>query len=204
MISLDHIAIASTDLAKDTALLEDLLGVEMTVGGRHARYGTHNTLLRLGQDLYLELIAKDPNAPPTERPTWFALDQFVGSMRPANWICACDDIGKAVKAMPADVGKITPLSRDALHWQITVPADGTLPLDGACPTLLQWGEGISSPAQSLPDRHCALHLWEVIHPQAEMLATALPLSDARVSFVTGPEPAFRAHIVTPSGLRVIE
>jgi len=55
----------------------------MQPGGRHVRYGTHNTLLGLGDDLYLEVIAKDPAAAPYDGPTWFGLDDFTG--RAAPW-----------------------------------------------------------------------------------------------------------------------
>jgi hypothetical protein len=39
-LTLDHVA--------------DLLGVEVPSGGRHERMGTHNLLMRLGGDTYLE------------------------------------------------------------------------------------------------------------------------------------------------------
>ena len=45
----------------------------------------YNKLLRLG-DLYLELIAIDPDAPKPERARWFALDDFSGDMRLTNWV----------------------------------------------------------------------------------------------------------------------
>ncbi|MFT5968132.1 MAG: hypothetical protein ACI9ND_002050, partial [Yoonia sp.] len=89
----DHIAIGCTTLADGVAWVEDQLGVSLLPGGKHAHFGTHNRLLGLG-DLYLEVIAKDPDAALTDRPTWFDLDNFSGPPRLANWICRSDDVGK--------------------------------------------------------------------------------------------------------------
>ena len=61
MLTLDHIAVACTDLAEGTAWAEERLGVKMQTGGKHARYGTHNTLLGLADGLYFEVIAIDPD-----------------------------------------------------------------------------------------------------------------------------------------------
>ena len=58
MLTIDHIVLSSTNLARDAAALEERLGVPLSEGGKHALFGTHNKLLRLG-DLYLELIATD-------------------------------------------------------------------------------------------------------------------------------------------------
>jgi len=47
--SIDHLAVAATTLeGRD---LDDFLGVTLPPGGRHARMGTHNRLLRLGVTL---------------------------------------------------------------------------------------------------------------------------------------------------------
>lgn len=192
MLTLDHIAIACTDLAQGVAWAEDRLGVTLGPGGQHARYGTHNRLLGLG-DLYLEVIAPDPSAAP-DGPRWFGLDQFTGPPRPANWICRTTDF----TAAPAMCGPPVAMTRGALNWQITVPDDGSLPLRGAYPTLLQWGPGITPPADSLPDSGVRLLRWEVQHPMADVLAEDIPIDDPRVVFRPGP-PGFRATFATPTG-----
>ncbi|MGZ6164169.1 MAG: VOC family protein, partial [Myxococcaceae bacterium] len=55
MTALDHLVVAGETL--DTSGLDAVLGVALSGGGKHARMGTHNRLLRLGTDAYLELIA---------------------------------------------------------------------------------------------------------------------------------------------------
>ncbi|WP_375255113.1 VOC family protein [Yoonia sp.] len=78
MLILDHLAVAGTSLEEGTASVEDRPGVPLQVGGKHRRFGTHNTLLGLADGVYLEVIAKDPDAVPEAGRGWFGLDQFTG------------------------------------------------------------------------------------------------------------------------------
>ena len=192
MFELDHIAVACTDLAAGTAAVEAALGVKMQPGGQHERYGTHNTLLGLG-DVYLEVIARDPAATPT-RPTWFGLDEFDGPPRLANWICRTDDFADHARV----TGPAHALTRGDLAWQITVPDDGSLPFDGAFPTLLQWAPGTRHPATRLDDSGLRLRRFTVSHPGADVLRDIIPIADPRVEFVSG-DKGFRAVFDGPNG-----
>src|SRR5690606_8310049 len=75
--------------------------------------------------------------------------------RLATWVARTDDIGAARAACGAEVGEIEPMTRGALSWRITIPADGSLPCQGAAPTLIQW-DAEPHPASALPDAGCAL------------------------------------------------
>lgn len=123
MLILDHLAVACTDLAQGTAWVEDRLGVSLSKGGKHARYGTHNTLLGLAEGIYLEVIAPDPDAVPEAGHRWFGLDHFSGPPRLANWICRTESLDQ----VPDIAGPARALARGDLHWRITVPDDGALP-----------------------------------------------------------------------------
>jgi hypothetical protein len=59
---IDHIAVTAPTLEAGAELVRLALGVEPQAGGAHARMGTHNLLLRLGDAVYLEVIAPDPRA----------------------------------------------------------------------------------------------------------------------------------------------
>ena len=72
--TLDHLVIAAADLEEGARWIEERIGVSLDAGGRHDTFGTHNRLLSLGPDSYLEVIAVDPDAPPPGRPKWFELD----------------------------------------------------------------------------------------------------------------------------------
>lgn len=195
MLIFDHIAIGCETLAEGVAWTEMMLGVTLAGGGRHVHYGTHNMLLGMG-DIYLEVIAKDPDAPATGRATWFDLDNFTGPPRLANWICRSPDLAVA----PEITGPPVSLARGDLHWQLTVPEGGTLPMQGGYPTLLQWGAGIKPPSGKLPDSGCRLTQWTVTHPQADWLRENVPLDDSRVVFEMGPAN-LAATFATGKGLR---
>lgn len=199
MLILDHLAIACTDLGQGVRWLEERLGVPMQAGGSHPRYGTHNALLGLDEGLYLEVIAIDPVAVPEAGHSWFGLDDFTGPPRLANWICRTDDLAAAVAKAPPKAGKPRALTRSDLQWQITVPDDGSLPFQGAFPTLIAWAAGTLHPADRLPRSGCRLIGLEVSHPDADTLARMMDLSDPRVALKCGPF-ALSAKFETPAGV----
>ncbi|WP_284325574.1 VOC family protein [Cypionkella aquatica] len=204
MLRFDHIAISAVDLAEGVAAVEEALGVALAGGGQHPHMATHNRLLGLG-DLYLEVIAADPDQTAPNWPRWFDLDNFQGRPRLTNWVACCDSISAAVAASPAGTGIPVALQRGDYRWQMAVPADGKLPFDGFFPALIEWA-GSLHPAKALPESHVRLHQLELAHPDADELIAALaPLfRDPRVVILPGPEKAMRATFTTPQGLRVLE
>ncbi|MEL6683614.1 MAG: VOC family protein, partial [Pseudomonadota bacterium] len=156
---------------------------------------THNTLLGLG-DIYLEVIAPAPEAAPFDGPRWFGLDSFTGAPRLANWICQTDHFD-AVAGPPVS------LKRGNLAWQLTVPKDGSLPFDGAYPTLIRWHAGVTHPTQSLPDSRCRLITFTITHPEADRIRSMIDLPDPRVRLVPGTT-GFAAHFDTPHGPRTLQ
>ena len=184
-------------------MVEQSLGVALAGGGAHPHMATHNRLLGLG-DLYLEVIAADPDAPPPHWPRWFDLDTFDGPARLTNWVVRCDDLGAAVAESPAGTGVPVALSRGDYAWAMAVPRDGKLPFDGAFPALIQW-HGALHPVHALPDAGVRLTRLEIAHPQADDLRTALRgrLNDPRVAVVHGVVKAMQASFATPHGPRVL-
>ena len=204
MLVLDHMAVAANSLAEGVAAVEQALGVELSGGGEHPLMGTHNRLLGLG-DVYLEVIAINPDSPSPDHPRWFDLDTFKGAPRLTNWIARCDNLDAAIAASPAGVGVPVALTRADLRWRMAVPENGKLPFDNAYPALIQW-EGAAHPASRLPDAGCRLRSLEISHPRATALELALDglVSDERVTISQGDKPAYQAEIATPHGIRVLE
>ena len=199
-MELDHIVVTCRDLDEGAAWLEERLGIAPGPGGRHALMGTHNRLLSLGPDCYLEVIAPDPEAPDPGRPRWFGLD---GRTAPAltDWVVRVDDLGAALAAAPEGVGEATALERGDLRWRMGVTADGRTPLGGAHPMILQWdGPGA---AGRLADAGCRLASLTVETPEAETLHAALPLDDPRIRVVAAPALRLSAEIDTPHGRRTL-
>jgi hypothetical protein len=204
VIALDHLAVAAGDLAEGVAAVEAALGLALAGGGAHPLMATHNRLLGLG-DLYLEVIAPDPAAPPPGRARWFDLDRFRGLPRLTNWIARCDDLDRELALGPPGLGHPLALSRAEFRWRMAVPDDGRLPFDGAFPALIEW-QGPAHPADRLPDSGARLERLEIAHPEARALTAALAgrLADPRIVIVQGPAKALRAGLSTPAGRRVLE
>jgi hypothetical protein len=171
--------------------------------------GTHNLLLRLGEAAYLEVIASNPVVPHPTRPRWFGLDEYDAAAPPrfATWVVRTDDIHKTVAEASEDMGPIEAMNRDDLEWQITIPPDGSLVLDGVAPALIQWPNG-RHPASHLRDVGCNLVRIEAFHSEPARVARlfdCLGLRDV-VSLQPLPDgvPGYLvAHISTPTGPRIV-
>ncbi len=202
MLALDHIAVSAATLDEGAAWVETALGVPLASGGKHPHMGTHNRLLSLG-DLYLEVIATDPDVAQPGHPRWFDLDSFRGPPRLTNWICRTDDLDAALAAAPPKTGTATDLSRGDYRWRFAIPATGKLPFDDCHPALIQW-QGELHPAKSLRDHGIRLIRLQITHPDAPALQAALKrLTDPRIHIALGPHPSLRATFATPNGTRVL-
>ncbi len=203
---LDHIAVTAPSLAVGVEYVRQALGVTPQAGGEHPRMGTHNYCLKLGEKIYLEVIAINPKAPVPNRPRWFQLDKQDSDQaaRLATWIVRTDNIQAATSASPVFPGDIESMSRGQINWHITIPKDGNLPLDGVAPTLIQW-QGIH-PADTMQDLGCSLIRLEGFHSEVEQVEAMLESigfhGDFSVSpLATGQQPYLIAHINTPTGQR---
>lgn len=205
--SLDHLVVVAPTLDAGDRFVSQRLGVALQQGGCHSLMGTHNKLLRLGTSFYLEVIAIDPAAPPVGRPRWFALDGLPGNASPrlAHWVARTDTL-KSLGSMFAEVvGQPQPMSRGELSWDITILADGRLPLGGAAPSLIQWGQP-AHPVAMLEDRGCSLQMLDIFHPAPERISHLLDAMN-----FSGPVRLHRCDsmetsrlvscIETPGGLR---
>ncbi|MCL6701195.1 VOC family protein [Pseudomonas sp. T1.Ur] len=205
--SLDHLVIVAPTLEAGDRFVSQRLGVELQPGGCHRLMGTHNKLLRLGTHTYLEVIAVDPMAPPAHRPRWFDLDRLPANVSPrlAHWVAKTDTLKTLGPKFEEVVGQVQPMSRGELCWDITILADGSLPLKGAAPSLIQWEQPVH-PASMLEDKGCFLQMLDIFHPEPERISHLL---DA-LNF-SGPVRLHRCDSVetsrlvscigTPSGLK---
>ena len=96
------------------------------------------------------------------------------------------------------------MHRGTLDWLITIPADGTLPLDGAGPALIEWHTG-AHPASGLKDYGLLLRRLEIFHPQPARVSNLLQSLQLDGPYVVsaGPAALLVAHIDTPGGTRRI-
>lgn len=199
---LDHIAVTARSLDEGAAHVLDTLGIEMPPGGAHPLMGTHNLLLALGPELFLEVIAVDPDAA-VSRPRWFGLDHFDALPRLGTWVLATDDLETTLAGLPLSLGPSTTITRGALEWQLSVPEDGSMPMGGTFPSIIHWPEG--SPAPAMTDLGCRLRRLTVADPDADQIRAALDskFNDSRVEIVVSPQKRITAEIETPAGPRTL-
>ena len=175
---LDHLVVVATTLADGIDHIATLTGVTPQPGGRHAKMGTHNAVLRLGERVYLEIIAIDPDAAKPPRPRWFGLDsialqsELVERPRLIHWVARTTDIDRAAAASAIALGDVLPMERGDYRWRITVPADGALPGKGIVPTLIQWDVPMH-PADRLPASGVTLAQLAASHPDPSPVRAAL-------------------------------
>ena len=141
---IDHIVIGATNLISEIKILETKLSTKFSLGGEHKIMGTHNKLLKLQSNMYLEVIANNPKADKPSRPRWFSLDEsniiekIKKSPRLLCWVLEVDNLENTVKHCGYNPGEILQLSRDNLTWKVTVPSDGKLVESGVLPILIEW------------------------------------------------------------------
>lgn len=166
--SLDHLVIGCANLDAGARWLERFLGVTPSDAGQHAVMGTHNRLVSLGPDRYLELIAIDPTAAAPKHPRWFGLDtqdvQARIAQRPRliGWVARTVALDALHEGTGEILGNIHQMARGRYAWKITVPADGH-PLEGGLiPHMIEWQD--VHPATHLPDQGLRFTWMEAAHP----------------------------------------
>ena len=212
VIELDHLVFAARRLEDGVRWLEDHLGVALDAGGAHDGFGTHNALLRLGDDVYLEVLAPDPAQPRPPRQRLFGLGDedtlrlLDRGPRLLHWVVRTGDLPGAVAALARaaglpidDLGITSPMQRGDLRWTLTIRSDGARPPHGL-PSVIDWG-GTPHPCTRLPDRGVVLERLDVEVPQAVL--PALALRDPRVSLTHGERSSLSALVRSPSGVAVI-
>jgi len=200
---LDHLVVTAPTLEAGAEWVRQILGAECQPGGVHVRMGTHNLLLRLSADVYLEVIAPDPTAPSPARPRWFGLDVLSPNAGLDSQLGWHGQTTLWPQKLPVrTTGPIEPMSRGDLNWAITVPTDGSLPFGGAGPLLIQ-SDCSSHPASRLPDDGYTLVILEVTHPQACRLRAMLEAIGFQGPVIMGQRDAIAltAFIETSLGLR---
>ncbi len=210
---IDHLTITAPTLAVGAAYVERALGVALQPGGEHPRMGTHNLLLKLGDALFLEVIAVNPAAARPLRPRWFALDELGHDAAPrlAHWVARPVAGTDSIRSAPPDclkiAGPIETMTRGNLQWLITIPSDGALPMDGAVPALIEW-QAPGHPAARLHNKGCTLRGFEIHTAEfqrvgARLDSLALGAAVTLVALPPGAATRLIAHIDTPAGLRSI-
>lgn len=217
----DHLVVLADTLEEGAQWCQATLGVQPLPGGQHARFGTHNRLLRIASDAwpqaYLEIIAIDPAAShaaggsPHGGKRWFDMDvpalrQSVRLHGPQliHWVAEVPDIDAAVARLATldiDRGDVLSVSRmtaaGPLRWRIAVRPDGQRLMDGCLPTLIEWAG--THPVSAMPDSGVRLRALHLSHPRADALRAVLHAIGAPPVHVSSGVACIRAELDTPRG-----
>jgi len=211
----DHLVYGALELASAVTRLEALLGVAAAAGGRHEGRGTHNALLALGDDVYLEVIAPDPAQPAPAGPRPFGLDDLTQprlvtfAVHPASGspdpqresaVQRLERWRRRAQERGYDPGPVLTGGRrrpdgTELSWHLC--QHRRLPFGGAVPFLIDWGR-TQSPARTAP-AGCRLLELEVGHPQPAAARAALRALEVAVPVRSSPAPLLQATLATPRG-----
>lgn len=200
---IDHLVYATPDLDRGIDTIEKLLGVRATPGGQHPGRGTRNALVALGHELYLEIIAPDPEQPKPAQPRWAGLDGLAAP-RLATWVARSDDLeqltGAALKR-GVQIGQVMSGSRlrqdgTPVSWRFTDPSK--VLADGIVPFFIDWGT-TPHPASSAAQGASLVEL-RAEHPDAQRVQKLLHQLRLDLPVQKGPRPALIARIDGANGL----
>lgn len=201
-MQLDHLVVAVPDLEAAMATFTTGLGVESVLGGRHEGLGTHNAVLPLEGDAYIELIAKDPTRPDPPHARPFGLDEFEG-MRLATFALRSFDLDASVeraRARGVDAGIVVPVSRalpdgGRIEWRLTLSRDAWG--GGVVPFLIDWADA-PHPSRRDGSRAQLLGL-SGVHPEPRRVREALAAFDFEFEVSEGAVPSLEARVRGPAG-----
>lgn len=209
MLKLDHLTVIAPTLAEGVAHVRACLDLDVPFGQRHDYMGTHNHLLQLGDTVYLEIVALDPAGRSPGRSRWFGLDDqkslraaWDAGRRLRGWVARTDVIDAILAGREAVFGRKVALPFVESSFDFALRDDGSLPLDGALPSIID-RRGKPRSMATIADLGTRLKSLVLTHPD--------PFSVSRIyrelvierppDIVAGPELRYRARIETPAGMK---
>ena len=201
MAGFDHFAVACQDLEEGIRYVESLTGVRAAPGGPHPGIGTHNALLSLGSDVYLEIIAADPEQDEPASPRPFGIDDHAGPRLAAFAIHpgaeeTIDSVADTIRSHGTDPGPVMSMSRvkpdgAEISWRLT-RANRV----GLVPFVIDWG-ATPNPATVTPGG-CSLVAVEGSDPDPSGIH-ALHQDLGLNSTISDGPAAIRIVLETPNG-----
>ncbi|MCP4004818.1 MAG: VOC family protein [bacterium] len=201
-LRLDHIVYAVPDLPAAVDDLEKRLGVRPSAGGKHEGLGTHNALLALSEDAYLEVVGPDSEQPEPANPRPFGIDSLT-SARIVTWAARSEDLDASIaqaKRAGFDTGLVLPLSRRTpegalLEWRLTIRSE--FAGDGLVPFLIDWGT-TPHPASAAASG-CKLVGLRAEHPEPAQVLADLEALGASLPVQRAARAVLVVELETPAG-----
>lgn len=200
---LDHILWGADDLDQGIAAIERLTGIRPAKAGRHPGYGTWNALASLGDGVYIEVIAPDPEQPGADsgRLRQIRSLKAPGLMTFAMRTNDLDGLGARARAAGYQAGPVIDRSRrtpegGTVRWR-SLFIEGH-PFDRWLPFGIDWLD-TSHPSTHTPGG-LALRSFTLSHPEAAALTAVNRALGYELPAVQPGAPGFRASLATPKGV----
>ena len=209
MAEIDHLVIGAATLEAGAAWLERHLGSRPVPGGAHPGVGTHNMLLGLGPEQYIEIIAPDPAQGTPAHPRPFDLDDAALKLaleaepQLIAYVAATPAIEAVVGRLGASHGgEVRAMRRGALSWRMAFPPQRQ-DMGNLIPPLIQW-DGARAAAQ-IPDSGWRLTAFEAQHPDMDALRQAIAARglEEAVKLRQSPSARLIAHLRHQDGREAV-
>lgn len=209
MLKLDHLTVIAPTLAEGVEHVENCLELKIPFGTRHDYMGTHNHRVQLDDNVYLEIIATDPEGNRPDIARWFGLDNqkqvrsdWNEGKRLRGWVASTTGIENVLQAHSDVFGRKVDLPFSNPSFCFAIPLDGSLPLAGAAPSLIDHLDDPTSMSE-IPDLGAKLQSITLEHPDPDTIKTLYRnlLIDRPPVVIRGSDLCYRAQIKTPSGLK---
>ena len=166
MHKLDHIVLGANTLQEGTDYVEKKLGLSLSEIGYHHHMGTHNRVIKIDENIYLEVIAINPNANKPQHFRWFNLDN---EKQQARLKVLPQIIGYVIENENPDILKFyNPFfeaSRGDYRWEFAIPKsdddliDNKLIESGLVPSLIKWKS--KKPVDQMVDNYFELEKFQI-------------------------------------------
>ena len=166
MHKLDHIVFGARSLEEGTNFIEKKLDIKLSEVGYHDFMGTHNRVVKVDKDIYLEVIAIDPSLKSPNQNRWFNLDNPILQKKLEY---SPQMIGYVIETKDKEMLKhfCTPIkaSRDNYKWNFAMPNlesnffNKELIENGIIPSLINWKS--NKPVHEMKNNHLSLNKIEI-------------------------------------------
>jgi hypothetical protein len=204
-LKLDHLVYAVPDLESAIDEFRRRLGSAPAFGGHHEGLGTHNAILPLAGETYVELMAANPVLPAPGRPRPFGLETLQNP-RLVTWAVRSRNIeadAQAARERGYDPGIVFEMSRkepdgETLSWKLSLRAE---PFgDGLVPFVIDWGRTrhpAAAPAAGAV--RCVLSDFSAQHPDPQPARDAIDALGAELNIDQAPTSRLCARLAGPTG-----
>ena len=166
MHKLDHIVFGARSLEEGANFIEKKLDIKLSEVGYHDFMGTHNRVVKVDKDIYLEVIAIDPSSKSPNVNRWFNLDNPILQKKLEY---SPQMIGYVIETKDKEILKhfCAPIkaSRGNYKWNFAMPNlesnffNKKLIENGIIPSLINWKS--NKPVHEMKNNHLSLNKIEI-------------------------------------------